>query len=397
MSERTFVYIPSFSSGTSSWASKKNPRLKDGMPWRFWDPEYPSQYRHPAFLISAGHSYKDMEYAKKFEFTPDTLIFGDSGGFQISTGVIKWDVSIRQKIFDWLEANSNISMNLDIPTRGEYEGRFHEAMDISIDNFKFFADRQSGKTDFLNVLQGSTYDKYKSWYKKVHEFPFQGWAIGGAPGSMVGFMSAICVMAEGKELTNPNFKWMHFLGMSSVIEFLMLAQFQKSLNDIGSTITATTDSSTPSRCVSYGYYYMGYDFKNLNFNYTHIPRKDHFDFSGVKTKSMPIMNDMDRRIWDSYTLEEFVEWKSEHYSWLVTHNFSIFQDCIRIANNLVYNDEYILSQNVTKDTLIILKSIDSMVKSSEPKKILDKFMPLYIELSRRLFNNNSQAQDNPFF
>lgn len=398
---REFIYFPSFSSGTSAWASKKNPRLTDGTPWRFWAEDFPKEYRHTSFLISAGHSYKDMEYASKFEFTPDTIVMGDSGGFQISTGVIKWDKNnskeIRQRIFDWLEANAHVSMNLDIPTRGEYADRFQEAMEISLDNFQFFADNQSGKTDFLNVLQGSTYDKYKAWYKVVNDFPFQGWAVGGAPGSVVAFASAICVLAEGGELLKDQNKWLHMLGMSSVIEFLILAQVQKSLNEIGSGITLTTDSSTPSRSVSYGYYYTGYDFKRLTFSYTHVPRKEKFDFRNMQSQSLPLITMMDHRIWNDYTIEEFVEWKSEHYAWLVIHNFAVFKDCIRNANNIVYNDDYILQQNVSKETFSVLKSFDEMIKSNNPKQVLDKYMPLYVSISRRLFGNFSETITDDFF
>jgi len=39
-------------------------------------------------------------------------------------------------------------MNLDIPPRFEYEGKFDECLQISSDNFKYFADNQSS-TEYL--------------------------------------------------------------------------------------------------------------------------------------------------------------------------------------------------------------------------------------------------------
>jgi hypothetical protein len=52
------------------------------------------------------------------------------------------------------------------------EGRFQEALDISLDNFKYFEKKQSGKTNFLNVIQGTFTDEYSTWYHKFKDFDF---------------------------------------------------------------------------------------------------------------------------------------------------------------------------------------------------------------------------------
>jgi hypothetical protein len=51
-------------------------------------------------------------------------------------------------------------------------------MDISYDNFKYFADNQSGKCKFLNVIQGNNVEEYEIWYQKMKDFEFNGWCIG---------------------------------------------------------------------------------------------------------------------------------------------------------------------------------------------------------------------------
>lgn len=392
---KEFIYFPSFDTGTSRDAAKKNIKLNSGLGWRFWLDSYPEKYRHKAYLISAGHSSKKPDHAKQYEFTDDTIVMGDSGGYQIATGAMKWDLSIRDQIFTWLENNSNIAMNLDIPTRGQYAGQFEKCLEISLDNFKYFADKQSGKTDFLNIIQGSTYEKYKKWYQVVKGLPFQGWAMGGAQGNVSSFISGIAVLAESGELFKDENKWFHILGTSSVLEFLMLAQLQKSLDDAGSKITITTDSSTPSRTVSYGFYYTGYDLKSLNFSYIHLPRKEKWQFDKHRVTTMPIFNEIDEQIWDTYTLEEFLEWKSVHYGWLVSHNFAVFKDSLRLINNVVNNDPYILEQYVTKETLMCLNSIDDIVKSSNPSAILHKNSQIYNSLSRKIAV--SHDTNNDFF
>ena len=54
-----------------------------------------------------------------------TMILGDSGGYQIGKGVLKFDWldfegksanDTRQKILEWLELTADWSMMLDVPT-----------------------------------------------------------------------------------------------------------------------------------------------------------------------------------------------------------------------------------------------------------------------------------------
>ncbi len=291
---KKYIYIPSFDTGCSHAAGKKNYRLKDGTPWRFWSDEFPEYYRHKAFLMTAGHSYKNFDHHKIYGFGDDVLKFGDSGGFQIASGAIKYEMQFVDKIFQWLENNSNIAINLDIPPRMKYEGKFQECLDISKINFKYFADNQTGKTDFLNVLHGGTYDSYEYWYKNVSNMPFQGWAIGGAIGKLSSLMDAIVVLAQNGELKNPNNKWLHILGASSVSDFIILAQIQKSLFEIDSNITLTTDSSSPSRSTAFGIYYTGL-YRNifdatmvqsnlLNFYLYAVLYEDNIEWSNKNTK-----------------------------------------------------------------------------------------------------------------
>ena len=43
-----------------------------------------------------------MEIAEQFNFPDGMLLFGDSGGFQITTGKLKYSDEVRHQIFDWL-------------------------------------------------------------------------------------------------------------------------------------------------------------------------------------------------------------------------------------------------------------------------------------------------------
>lgn len=400
---KKYIYIPSFDTGCSQAAGKKNYRLSDGTPWRFWSEEFPEYYRHKAFLVTAGHSYKNFDHHKIYEFGDDVLRFGDSGGFQIASGVIKYEMKFVDTIFRWLENNSNIAINLDIPPRMKYEGKFQECLDISKANFKYFADNQTGKTDFLNVLHGSTYDAYQYWYDNVCGMPFKGWAIGGAIGKLSSLMDAIVLLAEKGELKNPNNKWLHILGASSVSDFIILAQIQKSLFEIDSNITLTTDSSSPSRSTAFGIYYTGFSIKDMKFQYIRLPRlrgderiTEYLNLGHID--KLPEIFEFDKKINDTFKLRDFLEFTTEHYSWMVVHNLIVFLDCYRQCNEFIYSDYGLLEQMVSTDMYKLLKGIDEILKSSKPYATYTKFKPLFDKMSRILPKDNiSMDNTNEFF
>ena len=112
--DKNFIYYPSLSAGSMVSAFKKNMKFKDGTTCRFFSKEYPEKWRHPYFLITAGHHFKKMDFRDQIGLDDEVLVFGDSGGFQIATGALKWDGTIRERIFEWLEHNSDVAANLDL-------------------------------------------------------------------------------------------------------------------------------------------------------------------------------------------------------------------------------------------------------------------------------------------
>ena len=131
------IYIPSFSVGVYGGDAKKNLMIGDKLSVRFYSKDYSAKYRHPYFLVTAGHFYKNMNYFEQMGFDSDSLILGDSGGFQIATGALEYSDDLRYQIFNWLEHNSNVAMNLDIPPRIKYEGQFDYCLQESKKNFKY--------------------------------------------------------------------------------------------------------------------------------------------------------------------------------------------------------------------------------------------------------------------
>ena len=103
INKKESLYIPSFTIGALGAGLEKDWKLPDGSPLRFWDNAFEKKYQHHAILLTAGHKYKVIDYSKKFSFPDDMLIFGDSGGFQIATGALKFSQKLTEEIFKLVE------------------------------------------------------------------------------------------------------------------------------------------------------------------------------------------------------------------------------------------------------------------------------------------------------
>ncbi len=411
MNNKQFIYFPSFSVGNVSNAMAKGLKFRNELEMRFYSKTFPERYQHPFFLVTAGHFYKKPKFIEEWGFTqnPDTLLLGDSGGFQIASGAIKWNPTLPKIMMEWLENNSHIAMNLDIPPRLQYDGKFNECLEISKKNFEYFDKNRKGKTKFLNVLQGNNEVTYYEWYNQVKGFEFDGWGIGGCGGSLYRFMSGIMALMQGKEHYNKNRKYCHILGTSKVIDFFILSQLQKSLNDIGSEMRVTTDSSTPSRAVVYGLYYHDINLKDATFSSLHIPKERAENNKSVTKNTannissqeslLPNLIPFDDLLEGSYTYEDLRDWTIEGYAAVVLHNFMFFKDVMHKINSYVEGHPYFLEQVLNTDNFMLLKSVDEMVKAYEngttPAKVFAKYEQLYRKLST--INTTSNITNSKFF
>ena len=390
-----FIYFPSFSAGAMGSSLAKNVKLKNDLSIRFYSDEFPEKYRHTDILITAGHHFKKDDYKNDLGLTDKNLVMGDSGGYQIASGAIKWDMSIRERIFKWLEHNSDIAMNLDIPPKIKYEGMYEECLKISKDNFKYFADNQSGNTDFLNVVQGTNDLEYINWYNEMKEYPFQGWAVGGGGRNVFAFMSGVMSLLQGGEHLKDTNKYFHILGISKVKDFLMLNQLQKSLNEVDSKVVVTTDSSSPDRAVVFGSYYHSYDFKKPAFRSINVPKYDD-SFKDQVFKHLPVTTEFDREyLREELTWDDTVEWKGQCTMAIRLHNFMVFKEAIEKAEYYVYSHDYIKKQILSNDMYELLESIDAMVKSDKPREVFEKYIPLFKRLSN--VKNDNEIIENKFF
>jgi hypothetical protein len=211
-----------------------------------------------------------------------TMILGDSGGYQIGKGVLKFDwlnfegpeaTKTRQKILEWLELTADWSMMLDVPTwacdhiHSPKTGlkTFEDCLEKTRYNNDYFLMNRLGQTKWLNVLQGSDWDTAEKWYEGVKEFSdpkgkyagkeAEGWAMGGANMCKMDItLKRLMTMRDEGMLTGKN--WMHFLGTAQLDWSCYLTLIQRQIRKhINPEITISFDCASPFIATAHGLVY----------------------------------------------------------------------------------------------------------------------------------------------
>ena len=293
------VYLPAISSFYENYVSKQ--RLGEFVPldripkgfdrgiegMNFLNPEQ-GYFTYKYALYSAGHAQLDVVKAQTQESMIQqrdrngTVIVGDSGGYQIGKGVLKFDWlnfegpeanATRKKILEWLEVTADWSMMLDVPTwacdhiHSPKTGlkTFEDCLEKTRFNNKYFLENRLGQTKWLNVLQGSDWKTAQDWYEGVKEFsdpngPYagkeaEGWAFGGANMCKMPItLRRLMVMRDEGMLTGKN--WIHFLGTAQLDWSCYLTQIQRQIRKhINPELTISFDCASPFIATAHGLVY----------------------------------------------------------------------------------------------------------------------------------------------
>ena len=293
------VYLPAISSFYSTYIAKQ--RLEkfiadDRMPagfdrgiegMNFLNPEE-GYFTYKYGLYSAGHAQLDLVKS----MTPEsmiqqrdrnnTMILGDSGGYQIGKGVLKFDWlnfdgpaanKTRQSILEWLELTADWSMMLDVPTwacdhiHSPKTGlkTFDDCLEKTRFNNDYFLMNRLGQTKWLNVLQGGDWDTAEKWYQGVKEFSdpagkyagreAEGWAMGGANMCKMDItLRRLMILREDNLLKGKN--WMHFLGTAQLDWSCYLTSIQRQIRKhINEEFTISFDCASPFIATAHGLVY----------------------------------------------------------------------------------------------------------------------------------------------
>ena len=288
------LFTPSVSSNYVGYVSSYGDRMpkhrapkgltKEGTELQFLN-ENSGSWHYNAALTSAGHASLDLT---KIDTDPNyetffrkrdkskTLIIGDSGGYQIGTGVLKFDWKnfesdannkLRLEILRWMESIADLSMTLDVPVWGIDAGlegitTFDECLKKTLWNHNFFIkNRVPGATRLMNILHGRTDDERDLWWDAVKDLPFEGWAFAGS--NVTNFetiLRRLIIMRDGGYLDESR-NWIHFLGVSKLSSACAFTAIQQAIRKyVEPKFTISFDASSPFLSTAMGALYTGANF-----------------------------------------------------------------------------------------------------------------------------------------
>ena len=387
------VYLPAISSFYSTYVAKQ--RLEKFIPddripkdfdrgiegMNFLNPEQ-GYFYYKFALYSAGHAQLDITKSMTQESMiqqrdrSKTMILGDSGGYQIGKGVIKFDWQnfegteankTREKILTWLDVTADWSMMLDVPTwacdhiHSPKTGlkSFEDCLEKTRFNNEYFIQNRlgakEGGTKLLNVLQGSNWENAEAWYQGVKEYSdtnkygdkaAEGWAMGGANMCKMPITLRRLItmrfdgMLEGKD-------WMHFLGTAQLDWACYLTSIQRQIRKhVNENFTISFDCASPFIATAHGLVYTNAQHTNKRFSVIMDKAPDNKGLAGRHDIPFPFESDFGRRLTvadichyapgmlNTIGKEGKTSWDSFAYALMMGHNVECHIRAVQRANNL---------------------------------------------------------------
>ena len=385
----TAVYLPAISGFYSTYIGKQREGEfipKDRMPqgfdrgvegMNFLNPEQ-GYFYYKYGLYSAGHAQLDLSKTTNDAMVQqrdrgNTMILGDSGGYQVGKGILKFDWQnfegaaankVRDDILNWLEATADWSMLLDVPTwacdhiHSPKTGlkSFDDCLEKTRFNNQYWLDRRQGKTKFLNVLQGSNWDTAEAWYQGVKEFSdpavwgdkaCEGWAMGGANMCKMPITLRRLItmrfdgMLEGKD-------WMHFLGTAQLDWSCYLTSIQRQIRKhVNENFTISFDCASPFIATAHGLVYTNAQHTPKRWSVIMDKAPDTKELSQRHDVPFPFESEIGRRLdigdicWykpgmlNKIGKEGKTSWDSFSYALMMGHNVYCHIVAVQRANNLM--------------------------------------------------------------
>lgn len=317
-------FLPAVSEMYTRFVVNPNPKRVSPIPQSdldFFNPASNLWYL-PCSLYSAGQAAKSDGAAKRKDMitrrdraTTPTTVLGDSGGFQIQQGSIKFKGDVtRERMMRWLETNCDWSMILDFPTGGINMGTIDQhtarlradndqyAMSIDgkvksvnldefaaelgfdmhdddqrgfatcmfqtvVNNDYFIKHRAPGATKFLNVIQGRSIEESNKWYEQVKHYgrnadlgdrAFEGWSLAG-PHKEKFNMTLTRLLGFRRDGLLEGKNWMHILGVGKLANGCAYTTMQRMIRKYDNPdFTISYDVSSPFTTAAFGNLFLGY-------------------------------------------------------------------------------------------------------------------------------------------
>ncbi|WP_203072737.1 hypothetical protein [Falsiroseomonas ponticola] len=389
------LYLPALQSGSAQrlLSDRKALRAKDFPKWlhvkdlNWLDPG--NRYWHYRWcLASAGHMIDARDRNAIAHRHPDTVIMGDSGGYQIATGALRdmaaatelrkqpdavmelWRASdVRDRIISWLDAHCTVAATIDMPIwvrHAKHESSpFHyfseaQLIQATVENLEYIQrhrDKQTG-CKFLNVLQGfsptgdlrESIESEDRWFDAVKAYPFEGWAFGsdvGWRGGLYRVMRRLLVLRDAG-LLNPPRSWFHMLGLSQPVWAVCLTAMQRGIRaTVNPEFRISFDSASPYLMAGkYNQYSImpqfGDDLRNWAIRSVALP-SDYAVANAATTQPFPgsspiatrlTLQDMNPRKGDRFVARAIDDLTAEV---LNNHNVYVYVKAMIAANEAVFS------------------------------------------------------------
>ena len=454
------VFLPSISSFYSKFIAQaqKRPdfvtpeRMPDGFEYGidgfdFLKPKEETYYNYKWGLYSAGHATRDT--AKSDVQEPmiqkrdreKTFILGDSGGFQIATGVIKcdWpnfktDDALRSQILNWLEHTADYSMVLDIPTLAAAPPLnaktgltdWVDCLEYTMFNNDYFLKHRQGKTKFLNVLQGNNEQQANLWYDAVKHYPFEGWAMAGYNMKQLHLALRRLIVMRDEKMLDPGRDLVHYLGTSKLNWSCIFTAIQRNLREtVNPNMMVTYDAASPFITTAKGQAYTQHVHRSNKFSYVMEQAVDdkRFQHSEIpfpynspigERMTMGDICHMGPGMLNKLGKEGKTSWDSFSYFLLMAHNVYQHIEACQRANTLAdiattrytpHHHEWTKSkpgQNefdlwVPRDVIYVTEFIKKLFKSENPMQMLDEGEAMLTNFSGMKSIKSSQGAFDSLF
>ena len=375
-----FIYYSSLSSSVPYYFLLDDIKINDKT-CRFYNKNYIHYYPH--FLATAGHNYKNMNFRNEMGLL-NTKVLGDSGGHQIKTERLKWKESLREKIFLWLENNTDVAINIDFPPDIKNKNNFDYCLKQSIENFKYFETHQTGKTDFLNVWQLNDEKLSDVWFNKIKHFNFKGYALAFKNDSNV-INQILYSIAKFKESNFKNIEYIHYLGLSSILHFFILNVIQNELNKtIKHKIVVSTDSSTPALIVKYGYFIYDVNWNTFSFNKIKFNNKENIFVDTLIPCKYNCFN------CNNVSFSDLKDWNKETKMILTLHNLNVMTESIKEIQNILQLPDNVKQELIGNNRYKLQNIIKEIINSDEPMSVYNKNKEFCLKLNKEIYKPNNK-------
>ena len=456
------VYLPAISTFFSTYISKQrfdkfvpDDRIPAGFDrgiegMNFLNAEQ-GYFTYKYGLYSAGHAQLDLQKTMiqdamlQDRDRANTVIVGDSGGYQIGKGVLKFDWQnfegkaankVRDDILNWLELTADWSMLLDVPTWASDHihspktglTSFQDCLDKTLHNNNYFLKNRLGQTKFLNVLQGSDWETAQTWYDAVKHLDTEGWAMGGKNMcDMEVALKRLIILRDEKLLDNRN--WMHFLGTAQLDWSCYLTSIQRQVRKhVNEEFTISFDCASPFIATAHGLVYTNAQHTNKRWSVIMDKAPDNKALATTDIP-FPFESEVGRRLTmkdichyqpgmlNKIGKEGKTSWDSFGYALMMAHNTYCHIVAVQRANHLTdietkkvqpdwrywkkckdsdKSDEY--SDWVPRNILYFDRFVEELFKSETPMQMIEDAKPMLNSMmGMRLRGGNSNNTYNKFF